>query len=106
VPLVYAADVKHDGEFVKKRGDKFTGKDAKDLFDLDGDETSLVDDGILCMDAELGEDRDPMSTSYYELQAEMARKYEEVGVNPESSDAGSVAKEPLKARGVQGKKDE
>jgi hypothetical protein len=106
--LVYATDLQHDGEYVKKRGDKFSAKDAKEYFDLDDDgATQLIDDGVVVQENELPENEDdPMSGSYYEMQAAMLAKYEEAGVTPESSDAGSVAKEPLKARGVQSKKDE
>lgn len=97
--LVYASDVKHDGEYVRKRGDKFAAKDAKDLFELD-DPSSLVDEGILVHDSLLPENdaEQGMSLSYNELEAAMLRKNEEAGVTPDSSLAGDQAKAPLRAQ--------
>lgn len=74
--LVYASDVKHDGEFVKKRGDKFVTADAEKYFDVEPEQ--LLEDGIVVQEAALPENADDVrSTSFYELQAQMLRESEE-----------------------------
>lgn len=99
--LVYASDIKHDGEFVKKRGEKFVGSDAKKFFDLD-DATSLVDDGVIVMDSALPENDDsPRATSYYELEAEMLRNNDENDESP--SEKGLASEQPKAVVATQGK---
>ena len=103
MPLVYASDVVHDGEYVKKRGDAFAGGDAKSLFDLDDDSADqLVSEGVVVMDTALPENADePRSLSYYELQAAMLRKNEAAGESMESSLAGDIAAAPLAAQALE-----
>jgi hypothetical protein len=86
--IVYAADLYHDGGYVKKRGDSFTKADADKYFD-GVDPKQLLEDGVICMDSSLPENVDDhRSPSLNELEAQMARENAEDKPASKSADKG------------------
>ena len=93
--LVYASDVKHDGEMARKRGDAFKTSDAKELFDMKPED--LVAEGVVVMDTALPENNDESrSSSFYELQAQMLRESKEA---LEDSSPATAARKVVEQQG-------